>query len=155
MNCLRIVAAVAFAFVIANSAVAQGKATLLPEAELGSKLQGNWVASSMNKEGVRVPDAEIEKLTAEFWEDQFSMSPRGGRTGIVRFRIDASQKLVRFDVARQAGFDKIEIQHGIIEWNGDSLRIALSLATSGPGSRPTDFSPKPGVLTLNLRRPIQ
>jgi uncharacterized protein (TIGR03067 family) len=155
VNCFRIAAVAAIAFIAGNSAIGQDQSQpkSRSSSEVVSRLQGVWKAPALNKDGIRLASEDTEKITITIREDHLMFIGPDGSGWSGRFRIDASQQPVRFDLAQQTRFDKIEIQLGIVEADENSVRIAIAMGDGQP--RPAGFTARAGVLIIVLQRPVQ
>jgi RNA polymerase sigma factor (sigma-70 family) len=107
-----------------------------PELSIEERLQGTWTVTSMNQDGIEIPNS-LAQLT--FKDDQMTLSDTSGT-----FRIDAGKDPMQIDWTVQG-----RVAHGIFRLQGEELTLCFiaKSAKDPPGSlsdRPADFSPQPG-----------
>jgi uncharacterized protein (TIGR03067 family) len=118
-----------------------------PEAELG-RFQGTWRMVSAERDGRRVPEAEVRDTvlvirgrTFAFPEDKrFGTGPEG------TFTIDPSRRPKEIDATPSSGPEQGQTSRGIYRIEGDRYEVCFA----PPGKpRPTRFVSEPGSGSLH------
>jgi len=109
-----------------------------PMTPLTTRLQGEWLAVELNRDGTPMPDQ---------WLAFGSRVTTGNETKVVfggqvmvhaRMRFDETTTPMSVDYLNLAGAAKGKISLGVFEWMGDEARFAIAV----PGRpRPVDFAP--------------
>jgi RNA polymerase sigma factor (sigma-70 family) len=112
------------------------------EHPIQNRLQGTWVAVSMNMNGIPGPAPQAQ---VTFKDNQMTF------LGIVgTYRIDAAKDPMQLDWTVPDGTN-----HWIFQLHGDELTLCTLLGPGGPGGRdlprPRDFSPQPGKIVTVFR----
>lgn len=105
-----------------------------------TKMQGDWAAVSMIRDGQRIPDDDAQALFRTVKDDTYAVTRFRKPAGKGTFKIDASKSPRRIDAmpAMPAGAKPLL---GIYEWNGEKLRQCLA----PPGKdRPREFGAAEG-----------
>jgi uncharacterized protein (TIGR03067 family) len=106
-------------------------------------LKGAWAVISVEKDGKKLPDAQLKALVVRFEENGRASGARGDNTLFeATFRIDPTKTPKRIDAVQTSeGENKGKATPGIYEVKGDTLRTCIA----EPGrERPTAFSATPG-----------
>jgi uncharacterized protein (TIGR03067 family) len=102
------------------------------------KLQGTWVAVSVEHSGKTVPEDKVKNVKAIFKDDTITITTGGQDKPASKFKLDPKKKVKTIDIT--AG-EKEETMQGIYELDGDTLKVCLV----APGKdRPTEFGTKEG-----------
>jgi uncharacterized protein (TIGR03067 family) len=112
------------------------------------KLQGTWVAVSIESDGKMVPEEKVKNVNMVIKDDTMSLTTGGpGRQPPPgKYKLDEKKKPTTIDITAGgrdgSGKKTDDVVPGIYELNGDTLKICLGL----PGKdRPTELSAKEGA----------
>jgi uncharacterized protein (TIGR03067 family) len=112
------------------------------------KLQGTWVAVSIESDGKMVPEEKVKNVKMVIKDDTMSITTGGpGRQAPpAMYKLDEKKKLKTIDITAGgrdgSGKKTDDVLPGIYEFDGDTLKICLGL----PGKdRPTELSAKEGA----------
>jgi uncharacterized protein (TIGR03067 family) len=105
------------------------------------RLQGDWAAVSMIRDGQSIPDDDVQSLFRTTKGDQYTVFLFKKAIGKGTFKLDATKKPKTIDLQAASGPAKGQPIKGIYEFEGDTWKICYA----NPGKdRPTDFTAKEG-----------
>ncbi len=120
-----------------------------PMTPLLTRLQGDWLAVQLNRDGTEMPNE---------WLSFGSRVTTGAETKVVfggqvmvhaTMRFDETSSPLAVDYLNLAGAGKGKVSLGLFEWIGDEARFAIAV----PGEpRPTDFASGKGRTVSRWRR---
>ncbi|MBS0196511.1 MAG: TIGR03067 domain-containing protein [Planctomycetes bacterium] len=106
------------------------------ESELLTRLQGEWAAEKLIRDGKELPGMMLKSAVRSAKGNDLKVSVGGQVMVHALVRLDERQKPVSIDYLLQAGPGKGHVQRGIMEWHGDVACFCMA----APGiARPTDF----------------
>lgn len=105
------------------------------------KMQGDWAAASIIREGTALPEDYAQTLFRTVKDDAYTVYRFNKAIGKGTFKIDASTKPKSIDAFPDRA-DKSKPLRGIYEFAGDN-RVKVCFAPPGK-ERPTDFTAKEG-----------
>ena len=112
------------------------------------KLQGTWVAVSIESDGKMVPEEKVKNVKMVIKDDTMNITTGGpGRQPPpATYKLDEKKKPKAIDITAGgrdgSGKKTDDVLQGIYELDGDTLKICLGL----PGKdRPTELSAKEGA----------
>jgi uncharacterized protein (TIGR03067 family) len=106
-----------------------------------ARLQGDWAAVSMIRDGQNIPDDDVQSLFRTMKGDQYTVFLFKKVIGKGTFKIDAGKKPKTIDSQAASGPAKGQPILGIYDFEGDTWKICYA----NPGKdRPTDFTAKEG-----------
>jgi uncharacterized protein (TIGR03067 family) len=109
-----------------------------PNKEDLGKMQGDWEAASMTRDGQKIPDDDAQALFRTVKGNEYTVFHFRKALGKGTFTIDATKKPKIID-AQPANLP--QPMYGIYEIDGNTFKVCFA----GPGGeRPTDFSAKKG-----------
>jgi uncharacterized protein (TIGR03067 family) len=120
-----------------------------PRTPLMRRLQGEWLAVELNRDGTPMPDE---------WLSFGSRVTTGNETKVVfggqvmvhaKMRFDETTTPMSVDYLNLAGAAKGKISLGLFEWLGDEVRFAIAVPDL---PRPADFAPEKGRTVSRWRR---
>lgn len=120
------------------------------ESELTQRLQGEWKADKIVRDGVELPGMMLSTASRSAKKNELHIRV-GGQTIIhALVRYDESTLPVAIDYLHLSGPAKGTVQLGIFEWRGDTACFCMGMPG---GPRPTDFECSRGSgRTLSLWR---
>jgi uncharacterized protein (TIGR03067 family) len=104
-----------------------------------AKLEGTWQVVSLEVDGMKIPKETIQESKLIIKGKEFTMKEKIA-TYKGTFSIDPSKKPKTIDIKFTEGPEKGNTSLGIYEFDGDDLRLCLSVTTK---VRPTEFTAKP------------
>jgi len=113
------------------------------EATGAAALQGTWTIESINGQSAQ---EGTPPMTLSFDGDKYSQAIGTDVNERGAFKLDASKKPTPIDLTIMEGGDAGKTQLGIVEVEGDKLRICFAMA--GGTERPGDFIVKDGFLMV-------
>jgi len=105
------------------------------------KLQGDWAAVSMVRDGMDIPRDDAQAFFRTVKGDKYSVFRYDQVVNKWTFTIDATKNPKTMDVLPEGVDDKSKASLGIYEFDGDKLKVCF--ATPGK-DRPADFTSKEG-----------
>jgi uncharacterized protein (TIGR03067 family) len=116
-------------------------------AEKADALGGKWEIVSLERDG-KADDA-LKGAIRVHEGDKYTVTPKEGKAITGTFKLDAAAKPKTLDMMPGEGRYKGKTLLGIYELEGDTLKVAFA----EPGKdRPTDFTPKAGVVVAVHKR---
>ena len=103
-------------------------------------LQGTWVLTSPDGQGM-MPGGELALVITG---NAYAQTVNGEVNERGTIKLDPTKKPMALDLMIAEGNDAGKTQLGLIEVSGDTMKGALN--TPGDSVRPSDFSPKEGVI---------
>jgi uncharacterized protein (TIGR03067 family) len=105
------------------------------------KLQGDWAAVSMVRDGMPIPRDDAQAFFRTVKGDKYTVFRYDEVVNKWTFTIDATKKPKTMDVIPEGTDDKAKASLGIYEFDGDKLKVCFAM----PGKdRPTEFASKEG-----------
>lgn len=105
------------------------------------RLQGDWAAVSMMRDGEKVPDDDVQSLFRTMKGDQYTVFLFKKAIGKGTFKIDARKKPKTIDLLSASAAAKDQPILGIYDFDGDAWKVCYA----NPGKeRPADFAAKEG-----------
>jgi uncharacterized protein (TIGR03067 family) len=105
------------------------------------RLQGDWAAVSMIRDGQELPDDDVQSLFRTMKGDQYTVFLFKKVIGKGTFKIDASKKPKTIDLQAASAAAKGQPILGIYDFDGDKWKICYA----NPGKeRPQEFTAKEG-----------
>ena len=105
------------------------------------KLQGDWAAFSMVRDGMSIPRDDAQAFFRSVKGDKYTVFRYDEAVNKWSFTIDATMKPKTMDVTPEGTDDKAKASLGIYEFDGDKLKVCFAM----PGKdRPTEFASKEG-----------
>ena len=105
------------------------------------RLQGDWAAVSMIRDGQNLSDDDVQSLFRTMKGDQYSVFLFKKVIGKGTFKIDANKKPKTIDLQPASAAAKIQPILGIYEFGGNTWKICYA----NPGKeRPVEFTAKEG-----------
>ena len=116
-----------------------------------AKFQGTWKFASMEVEGKKKPDKDINKYTVVLKGNQWTVSEGDKTAAQATFRLDPAKKPKTIDLTQTLP-DKGRLIRGIYSLEGDKLTFCDRGADKG--DRPTEFATRPdsGLVLVVLKR---
>ena len=134
--------AIAAATLISGAPLAQGATS-----KALAPLQGTWTIASINGQD---PAAGGATMTITFTGDKYSQTVNGTVNERGTFKIGVDKKLTTIDLAITEGGDANKIQLGLVEIDGATMKLKLSLP--GQTTRPEDFSERADAILAILKK---
>lgn len=106
-----------------------------------TQLAGEWVAEEIVRDGQLLPGMMLKTARRMARANEVTIRV-GGMTIIhARVRLDESSSPIGIDYLHLSGASQGAVQHGIMEWRGETVRFCMG----GVGkARPTTFTSEPG-----------
>jgi uncharacterized protein (TIGR03067 family) len=105
------------------------------------RLQGDWGAVAMTRDGQAFPDEDVQALFRTMKGDQYTVFRFRKVIGSGTFKLDASKKPKTIDLQAASAAAKIQPIKGIYDFDGDTWKICYG----SPGKeRPKEFTAKEG-----------
>jgi uncharacterized protein (TIGR03067 family) len=105
------------------------------------KLQGDWAAVSMVRDGMNIPRDDAQSFFRTVKGDKSTVFRYDDVVNKGTFTIDATKKPKTMDFFPEGTNDKTKASLGIYEFDGEKLKICFAQ----PGKeRPTEFTSKEG-----------
>jgi uncharacterized protein (TIGR03067 family) len=105
------------------------------------KLQGDWAAVSMIRDGMPFPRDDAQAFFRTVKGDRYTVFRYDEVVNKWTFTIDATKEPKTMDVLPEGTDDKAKASLGIYEFDGDKLKVCFAM----PGKdRPTGFASKEG-----------
>jgi uncharacterized protein (TIGR03067 family) len=111
-----------------------------PMTPLLHRLQGDWSASELNRNGTPMPDEWLAFGSRTTTGNETKVAFGGQTMAHAKMRFDERTLPVQVDYLNLAGAQKGTVSLGLIEWIDDDVRFTI--ATPGQ-PRPVDFTPGP------------
>jgi uncharacterized protein (TIGR03067 family) len=132
-----------FGILVGGIALAVGSFTQAAKPTTAESLQGTWVLTSIN--GQSAPDGSPE-VSLTFAADKYHQTIGGDVNERGTFKIDTTKAPVTIDLLIAEGGDAGKTQLGIVEVTDGTIRCSLD--TPGAAQRPSDFTPKEGLISF-------
>jgi uncharacterized protein (TIGR03067 family) len=120
-----------------------------PMTPLLTRLQGDWVAVDLNRDGTEMPN-EWLAFGSRVTTGNDTKVVFGGQVMVhAKMRFDDTTTPIAVDYLNLAGAANGKVSLGLLEWVGDQARFAIAV----PGlPRPVDFAPGKGRTVSRWRR---
>lgn len=105
------------------------------------KMQGDWALASMTRDGMKVPDLDVQALFRSVKGNEYTIFRFERVVGKGTFKVDTTKKPKTIDLFQANAPADAKPVLGIYEFDGDELRVCYA----PPGKdRPKAFESKPG-----------
>jgi uncharacterized protein (TIGR03067 family) len=120
--------------------------------ELESKMRGHWKLVSMEKDGKSFAENELREQRLLISNDRMVVTAANEIVSFGYFKLDATTNPKRIDLVKFVSVDKTETLTGIVECDGETLRIAIGAGPDDP--RPATFRGRdnPAIISAVFRR---
>ncbi len=120
-------------------------------AKLISKMQGRWKLVAMQKDGEEMDQAKFRGTRTLIREDRLVMTKPDGDADVLRFTVNVTKTQNQIDLFALESRGKTRTLPGIIEFEGDTLRIIINIE---PGDRPMSIrdAGKQNIVVMEFER---
>jgi uncharacterized protein (TIGR03067 family) len=121
-----------------------------PKTDL-DKLQGEWIMTALEVDGVAVPSEKLEGSTLTIKDNKYIVTTKKSKHEVT-IQLDESKDPKTIDMAFPDGANEAKIGKGIYKIDGD--KFILVRAQSTENERPTSFGtwPNTGVFMVTWQR---